>query len=90
LVRRHRTRVGAVIHCPGKEPASRCQVSLLRHQDIDDLAILVDRTIQIDPAPGNLHIDTPRGSVVKRRRFLVSARRLFRGRGCGQGSGIVV
>ena len=46
----------------GKESASSCQIPLLGDQDIDDLAILVDRPIQIDPAPGDLHIcliDTP-------------------------------
>ncbi len=56
LVRRHRARLAAVIQSPGKEPTSGCQVPLLRHQDIDDLAILVGRSLQVDPPPGNLHI----------------------------------
>ena len=46
FVRRHRARVGAVIESPGKEPASGCRVPLLRHQYVDDLAVLVDRPVQ--------------------------------------------
>ncbi len=56
FIRRHRARVGAVIQSPGNRPASGRQVSLFGHQYVDDLAILVDRSIQVDPAPGNLHI----------------------------------
>ena len=56
FVRRHRARVGAVIQSRGKEPASARQVPLLRHQYVDDLAILVDRSIQVDSAPGSFHI----------------------------------
>jgi hypothetical protein len=48
--------VAAVIQSPAKEPASGRQIPLLGHQYVDDLAILVDRSIQVDPAPGNLHI----------------------------------
>jgi hypothetical protein len=51
-----------VIESLGEEPAGGRQVPLLGHQDVDDLAILVDRPVQVDPAPGNLHIrfvDTP-------------------------------
>ena len=40
----------------GKESASGRQVSLVGYQDIDDLAILVDRPIQIPPPPGNFHV----------------------------------
>jgi hypothetical protein len=56
LCRRHRARVCAVIESLGKELAGGRQVPILRHQYVDDLAILVDRPVQVDPAPGNLHI----------------------------------
>ena len=56
LVRGHRTRVAAVIQSQSKESTSGRQVPLLRHQYIDDLAILVDRSVQVDPAPGDFHI----------------------------------
>jgi hypothetical protein len=56
FVRRHRARVCAVIESLGKELAGGRQVTILRHQYVDDLAILVDRPVQVDPAPGNLHI----------------------------------
>ena len=56
LVRRHRARVAAVIQSPSKEPTSGCQVPLLRHQYVDELAILVDGSVQVDPPPGNLRI----------------------------------
>jgi hypothetical protein len=46
----------AVVQGTGKESASGRQIPLLGDQDIDDLAILVDRPIQIDPAPGDLDI----------------------------------
>ena len=41
---------------PGKEPASGRHVPLLRHQYVDELAILVNRSVEVDPAPGNFHI----------------------------------
>jgi DNA-binding CsgD family transcriptional regulator len=56
FVRRHRAGAGAVIESPRKEPASGRQVPLLRHQYVDDLAVLVDRSVQVDPAPGDFHI----------------------------------
>jgi hypothetical protein len=56
LVRRHRARMAAVIKSPGKEPTGGRQVPLLRHQDVDDLAVLVDRSVQVGLPPGNLHI----------------------------------
>ena len=52
FLRHHHTRVGAVLESLGKEPAGGCQVPLLRHQYVDDLAALLDRSVQIDPAPG--------------------------------------
>jgi len=36
--------------------ASGRQIPLLGYQDIDDLAILVDRPVQLDPAPGDVDI----------------------------------
>jgi hypothetical protein len=41
----------------GEEPVSgRRQIPVLGHQDIDDLAILIDRPVQIDPTPSDLDI----------------------------------
>jgi hypothetical protein len=46
----------AVFESTGEEPASGRQIPLLGHQDINDLAILVDRPVQIDPTPSDLDI----------------------------------
>ena len=48
--------VWAVGEGTGKEWASGRQIPLLGYQDIDDLPLLVDRPIQIDPAPGDFDI----------------------------------
>jgi hypothetical protein len=39
-----------------KEPACRRQIPFLGHQRVDDLPILVDRPVQIDPAPRDLGV----------------------------------
>ena len=49
--------VWAVGEGTGKGSASGRQIPLLGYQDIDDLAILIDRPIQINPAPGDFDID---------------------------------
>ena len=46
----------AVVEGTGKEAASGRQIPFFGYQDIDDLAILVDRPIQIDPAPSDLDV----------------------------------
>ena len=46
----------AMLQGMGEESASGRQIPILRDKDVDDLAILVDRSIQIDPAPGDLDI----------------------------------
>jgi hypothetical protein len=52
----HLCGAGAVVEGTGKEPASGRQISSVGYQDIDGLAILVDRPIQIPPPPGDFHI----------------------------------
>ena len=52
----HLRGAGAMIEGTGKESASSCQIPLLGDQYVDDLAILVDRSVQVDPAPGDLHV----------------------------------
>ena len=47
----HLTRARAVVQSAGEEPASGRQIHLLGDQDVDDLAVLVDRPVQIDPPP---------------------------------------
>jgi hypothetical protein len=47
-----------VVEGTGKEAASGRQVSFVGCQDIDDLAILVDRSIQTPPPPGDFHVRT--------------------------------
>ena len=39
-----------------KNWASGRKISLLRDQDVDDLAVLVNRPVQIHPPPGDFHI----------------------------------
>ncbi len=39
-----------------KEPAGSCQIALLGDQDVDDLAELVDRPVQIDPSSGDFDV----------------------------------
>ena len=55
-IRGHLARWQAMFEGLGEEPASGCQVSLRRHQDIDDLAVLVDRPVQADPSSSDLDI----------------------------------
>ena len=46
----------AMLEGVGEELASGRKIPILRDEDVDDLAILVDRPIQIDSAPGDLDI----------------------------------
>jgi hypothetical protein len=46
----------AVAEGTGEESTSGRQIPFLGYQDVDDLAILVDRPIQVDPAPGDFDI----------------------------------
>jgi hypothetical protein len=39
-----------------EEPGRRYEVEALRHQHVNDLAMLVDRSAHVPPHPGNLHI----------------------------------
>jgi len=52
----HLTRAGAMPQGAGEEPAGRRQVPLLCDEDIDDLALLVDRPVQTDPSPRDLEV----------------------------------
>jgi hypothetical protein len=52
----HLGRVSAVLERTGEEPAGGHQIPLLGHQHVDDLPELVDRPIQVDSSPGDLHI----------------------------------
>ena len=49
----HLAWVGAVLQGADEEPASSRQISLLGDQDVDDLVILVNRPVQLDPSPGD-------------------------------------
>jgi hypothetical protein len=42
--------------CPGEEPASCRQIPPFRGEHVDDLPVLVDRPVQVDPAPGDLQV----------------------------------
>jgi hypothetical protein len=46
----------ATLEGAGEELASGRQIPILCDENVDDLAILVDRPIQIDPAPGDFDI----------------------------------
>ena len=52
----HLGRPSRRVQGPGEEPAGRRQIPLRRGQDIDDLPILVDRPVQVHPAPGELQV----------------------------------
>jgi hypothetical protein len=52
----HLARVRAVLQGAGEELVSGRKISLLRDQDVDDLAVLVNRPVQIHPPPGDFHI----------------------------------
>jgi hypothetical protein len=41
---------------PAKETPGSGQVTPGRQQDVDDLAMLVDRPVQISPLPGDFHV----------------------------------
>jgi hypothetical protein len=82
LVHRHRARLAAVIQGPGKEPTRGCQVPPLRHQDIDDLAILVNRSVQVDPP-----IEQP---VARSSRSRPTCRSVHRGRAASLEDMIIV
>jgi hypothetical protein len=41
---------------PGEEAPRRCQVTPGRQQDVDDLAVLIDRPVQIGPLTGDHHV----------------------------------
>jgi hypothetical protein len=52
----------AVLKSADEESASGRQISILRGHDVDDLAVLVDRPVQKNPAPGDFDgsfIDEP-------------------------------
>jgi hypothetical protein len=40
----------------GEEPCRNLQVSLLGHEHVDDLPVLVDRSVHVPPGPGDLHV----------------------------------
>jgi hypothetical protein len=46
----HFGRCGALVKRTGEEPAGGFQIPLLADQDVDNLAELVDRPIQVDPS----------------------------------------
>jgi hypothetical protein len=48
--------VGALVKDADEEPAGGLQIPLLGDQDVDDLAVLVDRPVQILPSPSDLYI----------------------------------
>ena len=49
-------RARAVLEGAREEPAGGCQIPLFRDQHVDDLPVLVDGPVQIDPAPGDLDV----------------------------------
>jgi hypothetical protein len=55
-VRGHLARAWAVLKRAGEEPAGGRQIPLPRDQDVNDLPVLVDRPVQIDPSPGDLDV----------------------------------
>jgi hypothetical protein len=46
----------AMLEGAGEERASGRQIPMLRDEDVDDVAMLVDRPVQIDSASGHFHI----------------------------------
>jgi hypothetical protein len=44
----------AMLEGAGEEPASGRQIPILRDDDVDDLAVLVDRPVQLDQRPATL------------------------------------
>ena len=63
----HLDRARAVVEGTDKEAASGRQIPFFGDQDIDDLAILVDRPIQIDPTPGDFDISLINTPPITRR-----------------------
>jgi hypothetical protein len=55
-VRTYFGRMWTVLQGTGEEPAGGRQISFLGYQHVDDLPDLVDRPVQIDPPPNDLHI----------------------------------
>jgi hypothetical protein len=49
-----RDRAGA--QCPGEEPPGGGQVAPLGLKHVDDLAVLVNRAVQVGPPPGDLDV----------------------------------
>jgi hypothetical protein len=47
-----------VLEGAGEELAGGRQIPLLGHENINDLAVLVDRPVQINPATGNLEVSS--------------------------------
>ena len=52
----HLGRLGTVLQRAGEKPAGGGQISLLGHQHVDDLPILVYCPVQIEPSPGDFPI----------------------------------
>ena len=52
----HLGRSWTVVECLGEESANGCEIPFLRNEDVDDLAELVDRPVQIDPPPGHFDV----------------------------------
>jgi hypothetical protein len=48
----------AVLKSACEESASGRQIPILRDQNVDDLAILIDRPVQIAPAPGDFEVSS--------------------------------
>ncbi len=49
-------RRGPIRECPAEERACRRQVASVGQPDVDDLAVLIDRPVQVRPAAGDLHV----------------------------------
>jgi hypothetical protein len=52
----HLGRWCTVLERLGEESASGREIPFLRDEDVDDLAELVDRSVQIDPSPGDFEV----------------------------------
>ena len=57
----------AVRQGAGEEPTGGRQIPILRDEDVDDLATLVDCPVQIGPAPGDLDVGLIDESTITRR-----------------------
>jgi hypothetical protein len=65
---------------PGEEPPGRRQVTLLGQQRVEDLAVLVDRPLQVGPPPSDLDVGLI-GEPQVTRRVSAEPRRLDKSRG---------